>query len=367
MFNTSKYPIGLDISDTSLKFVQLKKASELKLGKSKDKKIVEKLEMSCFNSIKLPPGLIINGEIKNQEETAKQINKLLYSSKCGNIFSKNVITVLPQTQTFIKLLQIPNTPEEEMLKAISEEVVKHIPLVLDEVYIDWQIINREEKKLNVLIGTAPKKIVDQYIKTLDQASLQLVALEIEAASICRALIPEINKDESDSDAYLIIDLGASRSSLIVCSKKTVYFTINAPISGNTITKQIADSLKIDTFKAQKAKQICGLNKNKCKGVMLEILNDMIKNLIDYIEQAISFFQGNYPQKQIKKIILCGGGGNLLEIDKILFEYLKIPVIKGDAWIKVRQNKADKYNALNNNSLSYTTAIGLALRGFSSNE
>lgn len=363
MFSAIKYPIGLDISDTSLKFVQLKKASGLKFTKLSDKKTIEKLEVNCYNSIKIPPELIVNGEIKNQDEVVRQINKLLSTAKDGNITNKSVVAVLPQTQTFIKLLQIPDTSEEEMLQTISEEIVKHIPLVLDEVYIDWQIINRRGKSIDVLVGAAPKKTVEQYVKTLEQASLQPIALEIEAASICRSLIPEIEKNESDSDAYLIIDLGASRSSLILCSKKTVYFTINAPISGNDITKQVADSLKIDMVKAQKAKQICGLNKNKCKGVMGEILNDMINNLVDHIEQAASFFQNNYPQKQIKEIILCGGGGNFLEIDKVLFEYLKIPVVKGNVWIKVKQNKDDKYSLLNSNSLSYATAIGLALRGF----
>ncbi|MFH1187251.1 MAG: type IV pilus assembly protein PilM [bacterium] len=367
MFNSIKYPIGLDISDTSLKFVQLKKRAGLKFGKLSNKKTIEKLEVNCYNSIKLPPGLIINGEIKNQDEVAAQINKLLSGAKGGKITNKNAVAVLPQTQTFIKLLQIPKTPEEEMREKISEEIVKHVPLILDEVYIDWQIINRGEKELDVLVGAAPKKIVDQYIKILEQASLQPIALEIEAASICRCLIPEADKNENDSNAYLIIDLGANRSSLIVCSQKTVYFTINAPISGNAITKQIADSLKIDINKAQKAKQICGLDKNKCKGIMEGILNDMINNLIDHIQQAVSFFQSNYPQKQIQKIILCGGGGNFLEIDKVLFGYLKIPVIKGNAWIKVEQNKNDKYNLLNNDSLSYATAIGLALRGFSVNE
>lgn len=367
MFNSIKYPIGLDISDTSLKFVQLKKTAGLKFNKLNNKKTTEKLEINCYNSIKIPPELIVNGEIKDQDGVAQQINKLLSGAKGGKITNKNVVSVLPQTQTFIKLLQIPNTQEEEILQKISEEIIKHVPLVLDEVYIDWQIINRGEKELDILVGAAPKKIVEQYVKILEQASLQPIVLEIEAASICRCLIPEIDKNENDSDVYLIIDLGASRSSLILCSKKTVYFTINAPISGNAITKKIADSLKIDTIKAQKAKQICGLDKNKCKGVMQKILNDMISNLIDHIQQAASFFQSNYPQKQIQKIILCGGGGNFLEIDKVLFEYLKIPVIKGDAWIKIKQNKNNKYNLLNNDSLSYATAIGLALRGFSGNE
>lgn len=361
MFRSIQYPIGLDISDTSLKFVQFKKTPELKFRKLGTKKN-EKLEINCFNSIAIPSGLIVNGEIKNQEEVARQINILLSAAKCGKITNKNVITVLPHTQTFIKLLQIPETPKEEMLRVISEEIVKHIPLVLDEVYIDWQIISRGEKEFDVLIGTAPKKIVEQYIKTLEQASLQIIALEIESVSICRALIPELEQNENDSSAYLIIDLGASRSSLILCSKKTVYFTINAPISGDAITKQIADSLKIDLLKAQKAKQICGLSKDKCKGVMLDILNDMINDLISHTEQAICFFQNNYPQKQIQKIILCGGGGNFLEIEKVLFASLKIPIIKGDAWIKIKQNKNDKYNILNNNILSYATAVGLALRG-----
>jgi type IV pilus assembly protein PilM len=368
MFNSTKYPIGLDISDTSLKLIQLKKDTGLKLEKLvKKDKMIDKLEINCYNSIVIPDGLIINGEIKNEDVILKLINQLLSTVKGGKIQSKETVAVLPETQTSIKLLQIESVPNEEISQKISEEIVKHVPLNLNEVYLDWQIINEENGKLNVLVGTAPQKIVEQYVQILEKSSLQPIALEIEATSICRCLVPELNKNPNESDIYLIIDLGASRSSLILCSEQTVYFTLKAPISGNEITGKIAKSLKIDKIKAQKAKQVCGLGKNKCKGVMREILNNMIINLIDHIEQATSFFQNNYPQKKIKKIILCGGGSNFSEIDKILFEYLKIPIEKGNPWIQIKQKDSTKYNQLNKNSLTYVTAIGLALRGLLKDE
>jgi type IV pilus assembly protein PilM len=364
MFNSTKYPIGLDISDNSLKLIQLKKAGGFKLAKKQNSKAV----INCYNALKMPDGLIINGEIKDENEVVKQINKLISTTKGDKLNTKEVMTVLPAKQTFIKLIQIPVVPQEEIADKINAEIVKHIPLVLDDVYLDWQLINTKKNLMNILVGTAPKKIVNQYTEVLTKASLQPRVLEIEAASICRCLIREPENNKNEPPSYLVIDLGANRSSVILCSSKAVYLTVSSPIAGGVITKQIADSLNINMQKAEKAKKVCGLSKDKCKGATREILDDMINNLIDYIEQATLFFQSNYPEKQIQEVILCGGGANFLEIDKILFEHLKIPIVKGNPWLRIKKEDNDtRYNQLNNNSLSYVTAMGLALRGIMAND
>lgn len=359
MSELTNYPIGLDISDSILRLIQLKPSSSFRLWQ---KESLEKININCYNETKLAPGLIVNGEIKKPTEVIKQLNLLLSTVKGGNLNSKETIAVLPTNQTFIKLFQLPPTAEDQLETVIKEEILKHFPINLDDIYIDWQIIDQQKDQWKVLVGTAPKIITDQYVDVLTKASLQPTVMEIESAALCRCLIPDTKNDKMEDGPYLIIDLGANRSSVIIGSNQTVYLTINPPISGDSMTNQIASSLTITTDQAEKVKKVCGLNKENCQGVVRELLDGSINVLFDHILQATSFFQNAYPQKQIKQVLLSGGGASFINLDQILFDYLKIPVVKGNPWLKINQEKNFYLQQLNTNGLSYTTAIGLALRG-----
>ena len=68
LLNTSSYPIGLDISDLSIKLVQLKKVGT-------------KIKIQAWGKISLPLGLLENGDIKNKPELAKAIKKLIHPAE----------------------------------------------------------------------------------------------------------------------------------------------------------------------------------------------------------------------------------------------------------------------------------------------
>jgi Tfp pilus assembly PilM family ATPase len=59
----SNYPIGLDISDLSLKLVQLKKTGD-------------KIKIQAINKIALPNGILENGEIIDKEKMIKAVREI---------------------------------------------------------------------------------------------------------------------------------------------------------------------------------------------------------------------------------------------------------------------------------------------------
>lgn len=372
-YNRYNYPIGLDISDSSLKLVQLKKTNG-------------KIGIQALSKINLPEGLFKNGEIKNQEKIIKAINNLINKPKYGNVTTREVITCLPESKTFIKLIEIQKT-EENILKTIETEIKKHVPMEINEIYFDWQLIKDFPDKQLVLIGAAPRNTVNQYIDLLDKAKLSIAALEIEPVALCRCLLTEENyKFEGNANQnYGIIDIGANRSNMTVYSKNTILFSFTMPISGNEITKKIAETLKIDAKKAEKAKIICGLDENKAKGIIKNTLYKMIKELTEKINKSIIFYGRHFPDYgPIDKILLCGGGANIKNLDKILSKYLSIEVERGDALINLNEdrqkiakifsethilntgfsskNKNKTSKRTQNDSITFSTAIGLALRG-----
>ncbi len=342
---------GLDISDHKLRLVQLKKSGK-------------KININFFNEIEIPAGIICRGEIIKERE-ADLINlfkKLIRSSNGFKTSTKNLVTVLPESKTFIKNINIKNIKgnDNSLLKLINEEIKNHIPFSPDEIYLDWQIIVEKSDSSKVLVGAVLKSISDSYLEIMEKSGLNPYVFEIEATAITRSLLKE-----KEAGGKIIIDFGAARTSLIVYGENTIQFTVSLPISGNDITETITKSLKIDIKEAEKAKIVCGLEKDRCEGALVKILTEPIEKLVREIKKAINFYQINFPDgEKISEIILCGGGANFLGIEKVISEKTKIKTHIGDPLINITKNK--KNIIPNDEIISYTTAIGLALRSLKEN-
>ncbi|MFA5021461.1 MAG: type IV pilus assembly protein PilM [Patescibacteria group bacterium] len=346
LFNFSKNTFGLDVSEGALRLIQLKKR-----GKN--------LIIFSFNEIKIDQGIIINGEIAKLDNLVSSITKLVKTSQEKKIIAKDVVTVLPEPKTFIKVIEIPYiSKEKDLSESIKEEIKKHIPLNLEEACFDWQIVEQSNKTTKILVGVVPQEISNSYFSAIQKAGLIPLIFEIEAIAIARAVIDE--KEKNTKQAKIIIDFGATRTGLIVYDQQTVQFTSSLPISGNKITETIATNLKLELAQAEKAKIVCGLDPQKCEGAVLKIMALAIDNLANHINQAITFYKTNSPDSNaVTEIILCGGGANLCQIDKVLTEKLKLPVTIANPLINLGKNR--KIKIPQDKLLSYTTAIGLGLR------
>ncbi|NTU98756.1 type IV pilus assembly protein PilM [Candidatus Falkowbacteria bacterium] len=369
--SASEKPVGIDISELSLKLIQLNKSGD-------------SIKIQAISQTEIAPGVIDDGEIKQRGELIKAFKKLLNSPQYGQITSTDVTACLPENKTFVKLIEIdsgPNNPAD----VIRIEMEKHIPLPIDEIYFDWQVISQGQGKTLILLGAAPKTIVDSYTTLFDEIGMTAFALEIESSAICRALLTEERPKQAMTQpyTYAILDIGANRTSMIVYSNQSILFTVSLPISGESVTQNIADNLKIDRDQAEKAKIVCGLDENKAQGVIKEILSSLIDELVKKITEVTNYHQlhfTDYPK--IQKIYLCGGGSNIDNIDKLLTEALQVEVVLGDPMINLKENNEkinlifskkpqsetskkinpDDYCLIKNPSLSFTTAIGLSLRG-----
>ena len=380
LLGSSNSPIGLDISDLSIKLVQLKKSGN-------------NIKIQALGKIDLPPGILTNGEIINQKELVKYIRKLMARPDFGQPTGREAAICLAEGKTFLKIVEI-DKQEQDKNKAVKNELEKHVPLPADELYFDWQIIGDSGRSHLVLIGAAPKKTVDDYLSLLAEARLSASAVETEPISVCRCLLEEENPSyRGASKNSLIIDIGATDASLTFYSKKTILFSVNLPISGEEITRKISTALHIDRERAEKVKIMFGVVNNSEESAAEKIIDDMADELKIKCTEAIAFFNHHFSAwGPIDKIILCGGGANIKNLEKLIKKETGINTIKGDVFLNFRGNKKSLFSGFHRSfslntdflaeeddkkvkagqsktvkishdvSLCYVTAIGLALRG-----
>jgi len=345
---------GLNISDLSIKIAKLKKQGKF-------------FRLVCFGETSLNPGVIENGEIKNPQALIEAIKISIKNIKGETLKTNQVIASLPEEKAFAQMVLMPLMIEEELAQAIRFEAENYVPLPINDVYLDFQVIKPLYNHLNyldVLLTAISKKIVDEYLEVLEKSGLKVLVLETESQAIARALI----KDHVSPIPVLIIDLGASRTSFMIFAGFSLRFSSFIPISQETLTSSVARSLNIDPKEAENLKMKYGLGKNKKDvfGALIPVITD----LLEQIKKHLSFYEthsNNHhlpsSDSRVQKVLLCGGGANLKGLAEFLSKYLALPVELANPWINILPPCLKQIPLIPfEDSLRYATALGLALRG-----
>ncbi len=357
MFNRKKtYPLGIDISDYSLKLVELSKN-----GNS--------IDLQSFNRKNLPRGVISEGEIQDEKRAINFLQSLVNNPEFGKINSGRVVACLPESKTFVKMIEI-NSSFNNLPEAIEAETEKHIPFSMEEIYMDWQKIETKKDKTLVLVGVSPKKNVDQYYNLFTRADLSVESLEIEPVAIVRSLLKEEAPDFRNTlgKNYIIIDLGHVHTTIIMYSRNSILFTSGVSFSGQEITKAIEEKLKIKKNKAEeKKKKISSRDKDYKK--IKPLLEEKFKILDQKLSRVLEFYYENFSELGSLESVLLVGGGSHLDGLKKSFTCLpdSVEVKQGDPLIHLNLDKKAREFFKKKDVASNSTAIGLALCGIFNKE
>lgn len=371
------YSFAIDFSDLSLKFldVDFKRGIFSKRTKPVLKALLNK---------EIEPGIIERGEIKKKNVLSEIIRETISFLR---IKKKFVAFSLPEEESFLRVIKLPFIEGKENVKrAAFLEAENYIPLSLDEVYIDADVIDYspDRKNIFVFIAAIPKNVADPYVEVVKKAGLIPRGAEVESLSIVRSLLDYRKK----YPPLLIVDFGATRTSFIIYSQNSVKFTTTSLVSASSLTDLIARSFRVSQKKAENLKKKYGLLPIKKirlreetgdkvfekkiikeKG-LITILEPTLRQLVAEIEKYreyylshVSKYEGEDLKKMgIQEIILCGGGSNLKGLETYLSQKVGLKVKKGNPWINFPIWEKDP-PVSKEDSLSFTTAIGLIKRNF----
>ncbi len=345
---------GLDLSDISLKVAQLKPE-----GRG--------LALANYGRQEVPRGVIEGGAIKKVDELANIIKKGVSDVNGLPINTKYCVVSLPETESFVRVIQLPKMKSNELKEAVRWELENEIPLPIDQVYFDWQIVEPfgvSADHYDILTGALSRSLVDPYLEVFKEAGLRPLVFEIESVATSRALI----KDEFVPQPVMIIDIGARRTSFIIFAGRTIHFTASSPISNEYLVKEIAKHLDVSLGRAKELKFEAGFEKDREGEKVFQSLLPSMNELVNQIEKYIDFFRthglgGQSETRDISKILLCGGGANLSGLPSFLSGALNLPVEVGNPWVNILEPAPESIPELSyEQSISYTTVLGLALRG-----
>ena len=375
LFSTSQSYLGIDFDANSVKVVELKNENGRPrlitygyLDREVDKTIGE-------------------GNRSSYTENAAMIKQVCRQAK---VTTSKTITALPAYSVFSSILNLPAMSKKDLANAVKWEAKKVIPLPIEEMILDWKVLedfsksqpvdqkdrgkagaesgeNDFKKKgflkimpkgkkqyTKVLLTAAPKDLVKRYIDTFKAAGLNLLSLDTEAFALIRSLVG------NDKSALMIADIGSVVTNISIVVGGIPILNRSIDVGGLTITQAIANSLNVNLSRAEQFKYDIGMSpERKGQGSVPKTIETTLMPIVDELRYSLNIYK-NQGQKEIEKIVLTGGSSLLLNLPEYLSNLLGLRVFLGDPWARVIYPQELK-PVLEEIGPRYSVTIGLAMR------
>ena len=149
---------GFDLGTRTAKLVQLKPGRK-------------GFDVLGYGYANFPGEAVVEGIIVDPEEIANALKPLLTQMSYGKITASRVAVSLPVSKVFTRTLQLPPMEDSDLAEAVRLEAEQYIPVPLSDLYIDYEIIESDKEKIDVLMVASPRAIVDSFMKLFEIMNL----------------------------------------------------------------------------------------------------------------------------------------------------------------------------------------------------
>lgn len=222
---------GLSVTDSSLRYFEFKGGKERSV------------------SLRLPPGIIEGGKIKDRENLIAALKTVHKEASKGSHDPLKLVLSLQGNTVFAQTFTVPSISEYNLDEAAMLNLQMISPVDIKQSYYSWQRIGRSSRdasQIELLGAFIPKDTVDQYVSALTEANYQVVAVEFSSLSIVRSINSTgiFAKDVP----YVICEVGSEGLEFLIVRNGSLYFDYFFPWSflqgeGQTITvSQLEDAI-----------------------------------------------------------------------------------------------------------------------------
>ena len=335
---------GLDIGHNTIKVMQLELAS----GK--------KPKVLGYGMGKFPAVAILNGVVANYDAISKAMYELFKNHLTGSVYTHRVACSLPTSHTFSRLMKVPTMDDSDLKEAIRMEAEQYIPMPIDNLYIDHEIINRSPEGIELSMVATPKSIVDSYMKLFEALELEPIALEPSMNATSRVFAIA---DASHTEPSILIDFGAVAIDLAVFDKTMI---VNSTLPGGSelMTKLIIQKFEVEEAEAYQIKSKYGIGVSEKQQQVNEAIQPMLDILVKEIRKIMRYYNERVGQsnRKIAHIVTSGGGATMPGLNQFLSQQLGLPAKTLDPWQNLDFGQLKKPAELHQSA--YITVAGEAI-------
>lgn len=341
--------IGLDISPTSVKLLELSKQGD-------------KFHVECYGVAPLFPDAMVESDIKDVNAVGEAVKLVVSRSRTS---CRNAILAVPGSSVITKVIQLDdNLDENEMEAYIHLEASRYIPYPMEEVSLDFQVQGPNAKKadkLDVFIAASRTENVNSRVEALKAGGLNTSVVDVETYAIERAcqFITDKLPGGGQDKTIAIIDIGSVITSITVLHNLATIYTREEVFGGKQLTEAIQRRYGLTYEEAGLAKKQGAL----ADDYVPEVLDPFREALIPLIRRSLQFFFSASNHNEVDHIVLAGGGAFIPGLTDLVTERLGTSCSIADPFVNMTVASRVDRASLAADAPALMVCCGLALRSF----
>jgi len=340
--------VGVDISDTSMKYISFKPSL-----RSEKMRVLD-----LWGDINIPDSVLQRGEIKDVKIMTEVLKE--FKTKTG---AEYIRVSLPEERAYIFETEVKkNVSAKEIQSLLEFRLEENVPIAARDAVFDYQVVpdGNQGNSWQVVVAAYQRETILQYYEVCRAAGLTPLSFEVEAQAMARAVVPS-----SSCDTFMLIDFGKTRTGVGILSNRSLLYTSTIDIGGGQLSqvlrKTVGDLAESELTQIKNTK---GLIRSVEDNSVSEALISTISVIKDEIANRMQYWHTKdtrSEQRRIKKIFLCGGSINLNGLPEYLTESLGVDCVRADVWTNAFRTDFVVPPIDRRHSYGYATAIGLALK------
>jgi type IV pilus assembly protein PilM len=341
--------LGLDISSTSVKLLELEQDGE--------NYIVKSLAVEP-----LPDNAVVEKNFQDVGAIGETIQKAV---KRSGTKAKMAAVAVAGSAVITKIINMPaNLSENELEQQIQLEADQYIPYPLEEINLDFEVIGptaNNPDSVDVLLAASRSENVENRTDALDIGGLKAKIVDVEAYTVenVAPLLTAQMEDSGKDKIIAIIDIGATMTSLNVIENDNLIYTREQNFGGKQLTEEIMRRYGLAYEEAGRLKKSGGLPDN----YIPEVLEPFKETIAQQVSRFLQFFYTSGQHNSVDLIALAGGCASIPAIDELVESQLGIKTVIANPFANMSLSSKVNPQALSKDAPSLMIACGLALRSF----
>ena len=344
--------LGLDISSTSVKLLELSKSGG-------------GYQVESYGVEPLPENAVVEKNISDVEGVGDAIARLVERSKTK---VKLAAVAVAGSAVITKTIEMTAAlSEDEMESQLHLEADQYIPYPLEEVALDFEVQGlspRSDEQVEVLIAACRRENVEMREAALELGGLKAKVVDIEAHCMQRAfglVRDQFSNDEDDEEDKIIavIDIGATMTTLSVLTGTGAPYTREQLFGGKQLTEEIQRRYSLSVEEAGLAKKQGGLPDD----YETEVFQPFKEAVVQQVTRSLQFFYSSSAYDDVDHIILAGGTSSIDGLSEMVAARLGTPTTIANPFVNMSMSSRVNEVNLHNDAPAMMIACGLALRSF----
>ncbi len=302
------FPIGVDVTDDSLRMVQMKNMDEK-----------GPLILLAGNCQSCPPD-ILPGTPTWQRWAIDAMRNVCSNTRFAG---RHVIASVPPSEVFIDHIKVSKNDSRDLDETIMTKAKQKLTGEFENSLVKY--ITTEED--NVVIIATGRVMIDRHLAIYEEAGLKIKSIGVWPLALVNTYVKFFGRRSTDRETVvMLVDTGVLRTNVVICRHKDLLFARSIPV-----------------------------------GTKLLKMGESTSRLIAEIAACRQSFYSLYKKARIERVIFMTGQAVDKDIYTSIAIQLQLPAQIGDCMSAVSIAEDNPLDiGRRNNQFSWATAFGLSL-------